>query len=80
LWATRSTKGTMKFRPGASVLLYLPRRSTTQAFCCGTTLTERAMKITATTNTTIATSMGTPFVFKCRRAAWSYFFDDQAVA
>ena len=46
----------------------------------GQTVTVGGLTYTATTNTTIATSMGTPFVFKCRRAAWSYFFDDQAVA
>src|SRR5215218_9158050 len=40
-------KGIRMFRPGVSVPWYLPRRSTTQAFCCGTTLSARKPKMTA---------------------------------
>ena len=57
-------KGTKKFRPGASVAWYLPKRSTTQAFCCGTTLTERVMKMTAMTRRMMAISKAMSFVLK----------------
>jgi hypothetical protein len=50
-------EGTRKFRPGASVAWYLPSRSTTQAFCWGTTLTERMMKMAAMTKSRNAISM-----------------------
>src|SRR5689334_16502801 len=35
------------FRPGVSVPWYLPRRSTTHAFCCGTTFRARKPKMMA---------------------------------
>jgi hypothetical protein len=56
-----STNGTRKFRPGVRVPAYLPSRSLTQAFCCGTTLTERAIKMTAMIKMTMAISMDAPF-------------------
>ncbi len=54
----------MNFGPGVSVPAYLPRRSFTQACCCGTILTARAMKITAMTKRMMAISMR--FFFLCR--------------
>src|SRR3954454_3176177 len=39
---TRSTKGTSSARPGESVRLYRPSRSTTLAWACGTIVTLRA--------------------------------------
>lgn len=59
---TAVEKGTRKFRPGAREEWYLPRRSTTQAFCWGTTLIERVMKIAAMTNRMTAISMTCRFV------------------
>src|ERR1035437_10237478 len=70
-------KGTKKFKPGVRVPLYLPRRSTTHACCCGTTLIDWVMKITAMTNKTIATSInfsGNLF------GNFSKFLDDQSTA
>ncbi len=55
LYATRSRNGQTNSRPGASVRSYLPSRSTTQAFCCGTILKVWKMKIAATTAMTSAT-------------------------
>src|SRR6185369_5743676 len=48
-------KGMTNSRPGASVRSYLPSRSTTHAFCCGTILKVWKMKMTATTKRTSAT-------------------------
>src|SRR5262245_61339121 len=45
------------FSPGASVAWNFPRRSTTQACCCGTTFSERTTKMAAMTNRMIAISM-----------------------
>ena len=55
LYASRSTNGTRKLSPGVSVPWYLPSRSTTQAFCCGTTLIARTTKVAAMTTRTRAT-------------------------
>jgi ribosomal protein L34E len=37
-YAMRSIRGIRKWRPGARVLWYLPKRSTTKAVCSGTIL------------------------------------------
>jgi hypothetical protein len=59
----------------------LAQRSTTQAFCWGTTLTDRVMKMTAMTNMTIAISMGVFPGFGCGNAIQSVIrVDQQAVA
>jgi hypothetical protein len=50
-------KGTTNFSPGVSVRSYLPSRSTTKAFCCGTILIVRMMKIAAMTTRTRAISI-----------------------
>src|SRR5574343_833184 len=56
-WITLSMKGTTKFRPGERLAWYLPKRSTTQACCWGTTLTVLAMNRTARASNTTAISM-----------------------
>src|SRR5689334_23986428 len=38
---TLSRNGTSRFKPGVSVRLYLPSRSTISIVCCGTTRTDR---------------------------------------
>ena len=48
--------GTTMFRPGCSDAWNLPSRSTTQAFCCGTTFTAFTTNVTATTSRTTAIS------------------------
>ena len=50
-------KGMMALKPGESVVLYLPRRSTIQAFCCGTILMVNLAAMTATTSAMMAISM-----------------------
>jgi hypothetical protein len=40
-------------KPGSNVLLYLPKRSITHAFCCGTILIVRNASIAAKTPNTI---------------------------
>src|SRR5689334_10951028 len=57
LLRTESTNGTSKFRPGLSVRLYLPSRSTTSIRCCGTMRTDRSRVTTAKTTMTM---MSTP--------------------
>ena len=47
----------MKFNPGLSTAWNFPRRSTTQAVCCGTTFTDCVAKITTATTKTIITIM-----------------------
>src|SRR5438445_10318704 len=47
-YATRSTKGMTKFKPGARTAWNRPRRSTTSACCCGTTLIAWMTTMTAT--------------------------------
>src|SRR6478609_8642587 len=75
LYATLSTKGTRKFRPGVRVAWYLPRRSSTQAFCCGTTLSVRTTKMPATMSRMKAISIG-----KLRSCDRSDFFHHQPAA
>src|SRR6187431_1325420 len=78
-YATRSMKGTRIFSPGVSVAWNLPRRSTTQAFCCGTTLSERATKIAAITRMTMNTaSIGSALV--CGSVGFGGPLQQQAVA
>ena len=55
----RSMNGMTMLSPGCSTAWKRPRRSMTQAFCCGTTLTAFMTKVTATTRMTIAISDGT---------------------
>src|SRR4051812_14901860 len=62
----------MMLRPGVSVAWYLPRRSTTQAFCCGTTFTPWMTKITTITARTAANSI---VLF-----SFSDLFQDEAAA
>src|SRR5580765_7145884 len=56
LYATRSRNGMMMFRPGSSTWWNFPRRSTTQAFCCGTTRTP------SITNTVTSATMANGIV------------------
>src|SRR4051812_13857248 len=48
-YATLSMNGIRMLGPGGSTAWNLPRRSTTQAFCCGTTLSRRYRKMIAAT-------------------------------
>src|SRR5260221_10751145 len=50
-----SKKGIRMWNPGSSVPANLPRRSTTNAFCCGTTTAVFAITMTTTTRATTAT-------------------------
>src|ERR1019366_10156881 len=50
MYATRSMNGMIRLRPGSSTAWNLPRRSTTQACCCGT------MRTPSITNTTMIAS------------------------
>src|SRR5437762_3790489 len=50
-----SMNGTRMWKPADSVRLYLPRSSTMNALCCGTTIAVR--RKTKTTRTTAATAM-----------------------
>src|SRR5579859_217188 len=54
----RSKKGTMRLRPGSSTPWNLPRRSTTQAFCCGTMRmpSKSSTMIIATRNVAVVAS------------------------
>src|SRR5580765_399523 len=56
LYATRLRNGMMMFRPGSSTWWNFPRRSTTQAFCCGTTRTP------SITNTVTSATMANGIV------------------
>src|SRR5258706_563837 len=53
----RSTTGKMTRRPGSSIPLNLPKRSTTQALCCGT------MRTPSITNATISAAMANGIVY-----------------
>src|SRR5882672_2324805 len=50
-----SKNGIRMWKPGSSVPANLPRRSTTNAFCCGTTTAVFAMTMTTRTKATTAT-------------------------
>src|ERR1700749_1026844 len=71
---TRSTNGTMKFRPGSRVLRYRPNRSTFRARACGMIRTERTtvsrtMRATTAAMMISAMTMGLlPWVDERRRA------------
>ncbi|MCY1555909.1 hypothetical protein D9M68_926100 [compost metagenome] len=58
--------GIRKFGPGVMVPWYLPRRSRTHAFCCGTNLTDWLMKMIAMTRMMRGTENSMVcFLFEC---------------
>ena len=72
-------KGIRKLGPGVIVPWYLPRRSRTQAFCCGTNLIDWLMKMTAMTRMTRGTANSMGFLPLCL-CFGSDLVDDQAAA
>src|SRR5262245_9659233 len=67
LYATRSINGMITFRPGSMTSWNLPSRSTTHAFCCGTTRIPSMMN--AMTKAAIAIGMAAGRVASQAKAA-----------